>query len=155
MTARESAGAGPQRVTDPLRLTLVLTAIAGILGMHALVVGAPAAGHPMPGGHAVGSHATAIAHGADTTHAASTAVVAATPDTTGPHGSGHDPADHTGLAHLCLALAAGIFLLLVRRFLVPAVLAGPPGPVVRVRAAAARWIRPPPDLVGVLCVSRT
>jgi hypothetical protein len=149
-----AAAATTRRALGSGRVLLVLAAIAGVVGMHALVVSVPTSVNTAHAAHTIADPNPGP--GTDL----AVAPLAAAPDpagtaAAGSHGSGHDPADHTGLAHLCLALAAAIFLLLVRRVLVRAVLAGPPGPVHRVRSAAARWIRPPPDVVGVLCVSRT
>lgn len=125
------------------RLLLVLLAIAGVLGMHALVASPASA---------------STAHVPHPAHAAVAAESPSADDGAGApasHGAGHDPADHSGIAHLCLALAAAIFLLAVRRFRLPTSPVALRAPRSRLLVAAERWTRPPPDPVVVLCVSRT
>jgi hypothetical protein len=154
-----AAAATTRRFLGSARLLLVLAAIVGVVGMHALVVGAPAAAHTVHLAHSTVGPFTGPGTGlAASPLAASPLAAAAEPartDADGAHGGGHDPADHTGLAHLCLALAAVFFLLAVRRTVVPAAPAAAPTVRTLVRTAVERWVRPPPDPVGVLCVSRT
>jgi hypothetical protein len=139
----------PSRV-GPTRLVLVLAALVGVLGMHALVVGTPTAAHASASSH--GTHAAAAT--ATTTPTTTLAAESTTGTSGASHGSEHGPGDHSGIAHLCLALAAAIFLLAVRRLLLTASPTVPPRPRALLRSAVQRWTRPPPDPV-VLCVSRT
>lgn len=144
---------GRPRAPAGHRLWLVLGLVAGLLGMHGLAsdhAGMVRASAAPPGVVHVVDHGMSEM---DTTAPTADPVSSDHVASTQVHGL--DGQDGTDMAGLCIAVLAGVLLLVVRRWRPAGKRSGRRDPSQLIARPRALPLCRPPDLVAGLCVSRT